>query len=88
MFELGNIKHMVVLKVLNDDEVRDMAMLTKTFDMHVRFIEYMPIGVLGTGIPFETLSVSDIRSRIEGCLLLADSSFKMAMEISHEQKNR
>lgn len=57
--------NMVVLKGLNDDEIVDMAMLTKKYDIHVRFIEYMPIGALGKGLSFETIPVSGIRERLE-----------------------
>lgn len=37
--------NVVVIKGVNDDEVVDFARLTHTYPFHIRFIEYMPIGV-------------------------------------------
>lgn len=34
----------VIIKGFNDDEILDFAKLAKTFNHHVRFIEYMPFG--------------------------------------------
>lgn len=34
----------VVMKGVNDDEVADLAGLSRLYPLHVRFIEYMPIG--------------------------------------------
>ena len=34
----------VVMKGVNDDEVKDLARLSLQYPLHVRFIEYMPIG--------------------------------------------
>ncbi|MFA6028612.1 MAG: GTP 3',8-cyclase MoaA [Elusimicrobiota bacterium] len=36
--------NMVVMRGVNDDEVRDFALLTKAAPLHVRFIELMPVG--------------------------------------------
>ncbi len=36
--------NMVVIKGVNDDEIRDFAALTRDRDIHIRFIEYMPLG--------------------------------------------
>ena len=36
--------NMVVIKGINDDEIRDFAALTRDRDIHIRFIEYMPLG--------------------------------------------
>lgn len=34
----------VALRGINDDEIRDIAGLTRTYPFHIRFIEYMPMG--------------------------------------------
>ena len=36
--------NMVVIKGINDDEIQDFAALTRERDIHIRFIEYMPLG--------------------------------------------
>jgi cyclic pyranopterin phosphate synthase len=36
--------NVVVIRGFNDDEVVDIALLTRKYPFHVRFIEYMPIG--------------------------------------------
>jgi cyclic pyranopterin phosphate synthase len=38
--------NVVIIKGLNDDEILDLAALTMKDPYHVRFIEYMPIGVV------------------------------------------
>lgn len=37
--------NMVVIKGINDDEVKVMALLTMSHPYHIRFIEYMPVGI-------------------------------------------
>jgi cyclic pyranopterin phosphate synthase len=34
----------VIIRGINDDEVADLAELTRDFPFHIRFIEYMPMG--------------------------------------------
>ncbi len=42
---LGPVKiNMVVMRGINDDEVKDFARLTQDYPWHVRFIELMPVG--------------------------------------------
>ena len=36
----------VVMKGVNDDEIVDFAQMTQTMPLHVRFLEYMPIGMV------------------------------------------
>ncbi|MBU2462129.1 GTP 3',8-cyclase MoaA [bacterium] len=36
--------NMVVMKGINDDELEEFALLTLNKDLHIRFIEFMPIG--------------------------------------------
>jgi cyclic pyranopterin phosphate synthase len=36
--------NVVVIKGINDDEIRDLAALTFAYPFHVRFIEFMPVG--------------------------------------------
>ncbi len=40
--------NVVVMRGVNDDELLDFAALTLKYPLHVRFIEYMPIGVSST----------------------------------------
>ncbi|MFC2043748.1 GTP 3',8-cyclase MoaA [Chloroflexota bacterium] len=56
--------NMVVLKDINDDEVIDFARLTISQDWHVRFIEFMPLGMFGAHIP-ETVPTREIRGQIQ-----------------------
>ncbi len=42
--------NMVVMRGVNDDEIPEFARLSLTRDIHVRFIEFMPIG---HGVPWE-----------------------------------
>lgn len=43
--------NVVVIKGLNDDEILDFAGLSLRYPFHVRFIEYMPIGVTNPDTP-------------------------------------
>lgn len=54
----------VVLKGINDDEVIDFARMSISDGWHVRFIEFMPFGILGSEIA-ETVPVPVIRERIQ-----------------------
>jgi cyclic pyranopterin phosphate synthase len=36
--------NVVVMKGFNDDEIKDFARLSLTYPLHIRFIEYMPMG--------------------------------------------
>ena len=36
----------VVMKAVNDDEIVEFARLTQTMPLHIRFLEYMPIGMV------------------------------------------
>ncbi len=55
--------NVVALKGYNDEELTDMARLSITYPFHVRFIEYMPIGIakMQRG---DRLSTTDIKKRI------------------------
>lgn len=55
--------NVVVMRGVNDDELVDLAALTRTFPFHVRFIEQMPFGspMEGETVP---LLEPEIRSRI------------------------
>ncbi|CQR70884.1 Cyclic pyranopterin monophosphate synthase [Sporomusa ovata DSM 2662] len=66
--ELGMVPikiNTVVMKGINDDEILDFVELAKKMPLHVRFIEFMPVG----DIPFyktdRVVTVSEIRERIE-----------------------
>ncbi|HEY1953866.1 MAG TPA: GTP 3',8-cyclase MoaA [Gemmatimonadaceae bacterium] len=65
--------NVVVMRGINDDEVRDFARLTREHEWHVRFIELMPVGEMRDltwehGIPSD-----EIRARIsvDGALVPA-----------------
>ena len=57
--------NMVVLKGINDDEVVDFARLSMRYPFHVRFIEYMPSGLLLHNEPLNYVSNTVIRERLE-----------------------
>ncbi len=57
--------NMVVLKGINDDEVADFARLSTRYPFHVRFIEYMPSGLLLHNEPLHHVSNAVIRERLE-----------------------
>ncbi len=57
--------NMVVLKGINDDEVTDFAKLSLDHPFHVRFIEYMPTGLVVNDEPFRHVPNTDIRERLE-----------------------
>ena len=57
--------NMVVLKGINDDEVADFARLSMRYPFHVRFIEYMPSGLLIHNEPLNYVSNTVIRERLE-----------------------
>jgi GTP 3',8-cyclase len=52
--------NMVVIKGVNDDEIKDFAALTLDRDIHIRFIEYMPLGDGHGDWQGQYLSVKDI----------------------------
>ena len=57
--------NMVVMKGINDDEVADMAGLSLRFPFHIRFIEYMPIGLTNHTVPFSYISNADVKKSLE-----------------------
>lgn len=57
--------NMVVMKGLNDDEVVDMAELVRWYPLHIRFIEYMPIGICDKDAGFDTVPISQIKNQLE-----------------------
>ena len=57
--------NMVVMKGMNDDEVADMAGLSLRFPFHIRFIEYMPIGLTNHTVPFTHISNADVKKSLE-----------------------
>lgn len=57
----------VVMRGVNEDEVADIADLTRKFPFHVRFIEYMPMGKSHLEKQQQILT-AEIRERIETAL--------------------
>jgi len=55
----------VVIPGLNDDEVEDMAGLTRDQELHVRFIEFMPIGNSDLQRRRKYISSASLRSKLE-----------------------
>ncbi len=75
--ELSPIKlNVVVMKGVNDDELVDLARLTLKYPFHVRFIEYMPIGI-GTTKSDKTLVGEEIFNRLSilGELVPVENTF-------------
>lgn len=57
--------NVVVIRGFNDDELADFARLTLTHAVHVRFIEYMPIGADGTDWSRDrVVPAAEIRERL------------------------
>ncbi len=56
--------NMVVLDGINDDEIVDMARMSISDGWHVRFIEYMPIGIPEL-VDQKTVSAKEIMERVQ-----------------------
>ncbi|KTB48491.1 cyclic pyranopterin monophosphate synthase subunit MoaA [Dehalogenimonas alkenigignens] len=54
--------NMVVIPGVNDDEVEDFALMAKDEGWHVRFIEHMPFGGIGST---PSMTVAEIKEKIE-----------------------
>jgi len=48
--------NVVLIKGLNDDEMLDFAKLSKHYPYHIRFIEYMPLGITNPNAPLQFVS--------------------------------
>ncbi|MBC8461950.1 MAG: GTP 3',8-cyclase MoaA [Deltaproteobacteria bacterium] len=48
--------NVVLIKGLNDDEILDFAKLSKHYPYHIRFIEYMPLGITNPNAPLQFVS--------------------------------
>ncbi len=68
--------NMVPVRGVNDDEVARFATLTRYKDVHVRFIEYMPIGNRENWKPDSYLSRDEIMERVAGAGRLVRLPFK------------
>ncbi|HWP97902.1 MAG TPA: GTP 3',8-cyclase MoaA [Syntrophomonadaceae bacterium] len=63
--ELHPVKlNVVVIKGFNDDEIMDFVALAYNNPIHVRFIEFMPIGDLSFYSADKTVATADIRRQI------------------------
>lgn len=56
----------VVMKGVNDDEVLDFVRLAAQIPVHVRFIEFMPVGDLPFYQEDHLVSMADVKQTIEG----------------------
>lgn len=56
--------NMVVMKGVNDDEVLDFAGLSLQDPLHVRFIEYMPVGISGLRDSLQLIPSAEIKGRV------------------------
>ncbi len=56
--------NVVVMRGINDDELLDFAALTLKYPLHVRFIEYMPIGVSSTWSGDKVVTEAEMLERI------------------------
>ena len=56
--------NMVAIRGINDDEILAFARLTLEYDVHVRFIEYMPIGMENGWREDRFVSTDEIKSTI------------------------
>ena len=57
--------NMVPIRGFNDDEIEDFARLTLTRSIHVRFIEFMPIGATEFWNEDKYLSTEEIKKRVD-----------------------
>ncbi|CFX90608.1 Molybdenum cofactor biosynthesis protein A [Syntrophomonas zehnderi OL-4] len=57
--------NVVVIKGFNDDELLDFADLAYNYPLHIRFIEFMPIGDLLFWNPKRMMSVAEIKQVIQ-----------------------
>ncbi len=64
----------VVIKGFNDDEILDFADLAYKYPLHIRFIEFMPIGDLLFWRPERMMSSEEIQQRIQQKYLLEDGA--------------
>jgi cyclic pyranopterin phosphate synthase len=55
----------VVIRGVNDDEIEDFIAWTLRAPVHVRFIEYMPIGVFEAWDRSRVVSLEEMRQRVE-----------------------
>jgi cyclic pyranopterin phosphate synthase len=68
--------NMVPVRGVNDDEIAGFAALTLNKDVHVRFIEFMPIGNSGSWKPDAYLSKDEIMERVAPAGKLVRLPFK------------
>ncbi len=68
--------NMVPVRGVNDDEIQKFAALTLYKDVHVRFIEFMPIGNRETWTPDAYLNKNEIMERVASVGKLVQLPFK------------
>jgi GTP 3',8-cyclase len=68
--------NMVPIKGINDDEIEDFARLTLNAPVHVRFIEYMPIGTSHFWTEDKYIPAGEIRMRAERIAPLEPVKFR------------
>lgn len=68
--------NVVVMRGVNDDEIFDFIALTKAYPLHVRFIEYMPLGLAKLVQPERYLPLGEIKQRIERKVKLTPTRVK------------
>ena len=56
--------NMVLIKGLNDDEILDFARLSQDNPFHIRFIEYMPLGVKDPENPMQLVPSALIKAKV------------------------
>jgi cyclic pyranopterin phosphate synthase len=68
--------NVVVMKDFNDQEIEDLARLTFRYPFHIRFIEYMPIGIKPYLVHQYSVTVTEIEKRLQkiGPLMPVQSS--------------
>lgn len=57
--------NVVVMRGVNQSEILDFVALAKAYPLHVRFIEFMPMGLARTVQPEKFMSVSEIKKSID-----------------------
>lgn len=68
--------NVVVMRGINDDEIPDLVELTLDYPLHVRFIEYMPLGRTVQSQLNSYISLEEIKRRIGGRMELIPGKVK------------
>lgn len=79
-----NIKlNVVLMKGINDDEIRDFVELTRTEPITVRFIEFMPIGMASAQFEKRFIPSSSVLSGVKGLVKIKDDGVSQLYKLDN-----